>query len=54
MNSVGAKIGAAFGLVLIILVAIGAISYLSITKMVETSGMVDHTHKVLENLERAL
>jgi methyl-accepting chemotaxis protein len=54
MNSVGAKIGAAFGLVLLILLAIGAISFMSTTKMVETSGMVDHTHKVLENLERTL
>ena len=48
--SVGTKITAAFAMVLLILIAIGATAFLSTRKLVETSHWVDHTHQVLEKL----
>jgi methyl-accepting chemotaxis protein len=52
--TVGTKIGAGFGLALAILVAIGAVSYRSTTKLTDTSELVTHTHQVLEKLEEVL
>src|SRR5882672_10487958 len=52
--NVGMKIGAGYGLALAILVAIGAASYQSTTKLTETSGWVAHTHQVLEKLDAVL
>ena len=52
--SVGTKIAAAFTTVLVILIAIGTRSFLSTDKMADTSRMVDHTHHVLEDLEKII
>ncbi len=52
--NVGMKIGAGFALALAILVAIGAVSYRSTTKLTETAEWVDHTHQVLQTLEGVL
>jgi len=52
--NVGMKIGAGYGLALAILVAIGAASYQSTTKLTETAEWVAHTHQVLEKLETVL
>jgi len=52
--NVGMKIGAGYGLALAILVAIGAASYQSTTKLTETAEWVAHTHQVLEKLEAVL
>ena len=49
--NVGTKIGAGFGLALVILVVIGGVSYRSIAKLTETAELVAHTHQVLDNLE---
>src|SRR5580704_10682430 len=49
--TVGTKIGAGFGLALVILVVIGGVSYRSIAKLTETAELVAHTHQVLDNLE---
>src|SRR5712691_6864180 len=48
--NVGTKIGVGYGLALAILVTIGSVTYLSISKLTDTSERVAHTHKVLENL----
>jgi methyl-accepting chemotaxis protein len=49
--NVGTKIGMGFGLALAILVAIGTIAYRSTVKLTDTAALVDHTHRVLQNLE---
>lgn len=49
--SIGSKIGAGFGLALVVLVVVGAVSYDSITKLIESSAWVDHTHEVLSRLD---
>jgi methyl-accepting chemotaxis protein len=49
-STVGTKIGAGFGLALVILLVIGLVSYRNTTKLVETASLVAHTHRVLENL----
>jgi methyl-accepting chemotaxis protein len=48
--TVGMKIGSGFALIAAILVIIGAVSYRSISKLVDTADWVTHSHKVLENL----
>ena len=48
--TIGRKIAAGFGLALVILVAIGAVSYRSTARLIETSRSVTHTHQVLERL----
>jgi methyl-accepting chemotaxis protein len=48
--TVGTKIGAGFGLALLILLAIGATSYRATLKMSNTAYWVDHTHQVIEDL----
>src|ERR1700722_11854502 len=52
--SVGTKIAAAFAMVLVILIAIGAISFMSTRKLVETSRMVGQSHDGLEKMQEIL
>ena len=52
--NVGMKIGTGFVLALAILVAIGAVSYQSITKLTETAEWVDHTYQVRGQLAAVL
>ncbi|MHB8724039.1 MAG: methyl-accepting chemotaxis protein [Casimicrobiaceae bacterium] len=48
------KIGAGFGLALVILIAIAAASYRSTAKLTTTAELVAHSHEVLEKLETVL
>jgi methyl-accepting chemotaxis protein len=48
--NVGTRLAMGFGLAVVMLVAIGTISYRSTTKLTETADWVTHTHKVLEDL----
>ena len=52
--SVGRKIGSGFGLALILLFIVGAVSYDSITNLVETANIVAHTHLVRFQLSELL
>ena len=52
--TVGKKIGIGFSLALVAVVVVGAVSYQSIAKLTDTADWVEHTHKVLENLEGVL
>src|SRR5919109_4369616 len=45
------KIGAGYGLALLILIVIGVASYRSTTRLVETAGWLTHSREVLEKLE---
>jgi methyl-accepting chemotaxis protein len=49
-SSIGTKIGSGFGLVLVILIAIAAVSYTSTAKFMDSAGWVAHTYEVLDNL----
>ena len=49
-SSIGTKIGSGFGLALVILIAIGAVSYNSTAKFMDSAGWVAHTYEVLDNL----
>ena len=51
-STIGAKIGGGFALALAALIVIGMVSYRTTTRLVETAGLVAHTHQVLETLER--
>ena len=48
--NVGTKIGAGFGLVLVIFVIVGAVSYRSTTQLIEASEWRQHTYEVLGRL----
>jgi len=50
----GRKIAAGFGLSFILLIAIGAVSYRSLSKLTGTSEWVTHTHEVLEHVAGVL
>jgi methyl-accepting chemotaxis protein len=50
----GRKIAAGFALSLVLLIAIGGVSYFSITKLMRTSQWITHTHEVLEHIDRVL
>ncbi len=50
----GRKIAAGFALSLVLLVAIGAVSYGSISKLTSTSQWVTHTHEALEHIAGVL
>ena len=50
----GRKISAGFALSLILLIAIGAVAYASISKLTGTSQWVTHTHEVLEHIAGVL
>jgi methyl-accepting chemotaxis protein len=49
-SSIGAKIGSGFGLTLVILIAIGAVSYTSTAKFMDSATWVAHTYEVLDDL----
>ncbi|MFY9743656.1 MAG: CHASE3 domain-containing protein [Candidatus Sulfotelmatobacter sp.] len=49
-SSIGTKIGSVFGLALVILIAIGAVSYNSTAEFMDSAGWVAHTYEVLDNL----
>jgi methyl-accepting chemotaxis protein len=50
--SIRTKIGAGFGLSLLMLIIVGVVSYWSTTKLVQTAGMVAHTHEVRGLLDK--
>jgi methyl-accepting chemotaxis protein len=50
----GRKIAAGFALSLVLLIAIGAVAYSSISKLTSTSQWVTHTHEVLEHVAGVL
>jgi methyl-accepting chemotaxis protein len=50
----GRKIAAGFALSLVLLIAIGAVTYTSINKLTSTSQWVTHTHDVLERIDAVL
>lgn len=50
--TVGTKIGAGFAIALLILLVIGSIAYLNTNKLTDTAYWVDHTHRVLEDLDQ--
>lgn len=52
--SVGTKIGAGFALALVALIVIGATSYLSINRFLQTAHLVDHTYQVINRIDRLL
>jgi methyl-accepting chemotaxis protein len=52
--TIGTKIGGGFAMALAALLIIGVVSYRSTTGLIDTAAMVDHTHLVLENLEKLL
>src|ERR1700752_17914 len=52
--SVGTKLAAGFGLVLIIFVIVGAVSYYSTTQLIAASDLRKHTYDVLGHLNDAL
>src|SRR5687767_12509217 len=52
--NVGTKIGAAFGLVLLVFVIVGAVSYRSTTQLIEASDMRRHTYEVLGHFNETL
>jgi methyl-accepting chemotaxis protein len=52
--TISRKIGMGFVIPVVILLVIGAVAYRSMTKLVETSYQVAHTHQVLQELEAVL
>jgi methyl-accepting chemotaxis protein len=52
--SIGKKIGSGFALALVMLAMVGAVSYDSTTKLIESAGWVQHTHEVLNELDEVL
>jgi PAS domain S-box-containing protein len=52
--SIGAKIGTAFAVGLVIIAAIGISAYVSTQRLLEANRWVTHTHEVLEHLEDVL
>ena len=52
--SVGRKIGSGFGLALVLLFIVGAVSYDNITRLVETADIVAHTYLVRFQLSNLL
>lgn len=48
--NVGSKIGGGFALALVILLAVGLVSYRGMTRLTDTAQWVAHTHEVLETL----
>jgi methyl-accepting chemotaxis protein WspA len=49
--SIGTKIGAGYALALAALVVIGAASYISVNRLLQTTRWVDHSHLVIEQIE---
>src|SRR5882724_3166544 len=52
--SIGGKIGSGFGLALVVLVIVGAVSYDSTNKLIDSAEWVRHTHEVLNGLDEVL
>jgi methyl-accepting chemotaxis protein len=52
--SIGSKIGSGFGLALVVLLVVGAVSYDSIRKFNSSADWVRHTHEVLTGLDELL
>ncbi|CAN5482177.1 HAMP domain-containing methyl-accepting chemotaxis protein [soil metagenome] len=52
--TIGTKIGAGYGLALVLLVIIGAVSYQSTVRLIEAAGWVSHTHNVIDQAEDVL
>jgi len=52
--NIGTRLSTGFGLVLLILIVIGAVSYQSTNELMENASWVEHTHKVLADLEDVL
>jgi methyl-accepting chemotaxis protein len=52
--SIGKKIGGGFGLALIALTIIGAVSYDSTSKLIDSAEWVRHSHEVLDRLDELL
>jgi methyl-accepting chemotaxis protein len=52
--SIGSKIGSGFGLALAALMMVGAVSYDSTSKLIDSTEWVRHTHEVLTGLDEAL
>src|SRR5262245_56879620 len=52
--TISRKIGMGFVIPVVILLVIGAVAYRSMTKLIETSYQVAHTHQVLQELEAVL
>ena len=52
--SVGTKIGAGYGVALLILLVIGAFTYRSTNVLINNGNMVTHTYEVLDNLQAVL
>jgi CHASE3 domain sensor protein len=50
----GKKIAAGFAMSLILLIAIGSVAYISLSKLTSTSQWVTHTHEVLEHIAGVL
>lgn len=51
--NIGPKIFLGYGLTLALMTIVSTVVYLSITSMINTSGMVEHTYKVIGNAESA-
>jgi methyl-accepting chemotaxis protein len=52
--SIGKKIGSGFGLALVMLATVGAVSYDSTIKLIESAGWVQHTHEMVNGLDELL
>jgi len=52
--SIGKKIGSGFGLALAVLMMVGAVSYDSTTKLIDSAAWVRHTNDVLKGLDELL
>ncbi|HUY14647.1 MAG TPA: CHASE3 domain-containing protein [Terriglobia bacterium] len=52
--SIGRKIGSGFALALAALIVVGAVSYDSTTKLIDSADWVAHTHQVLDGLNALL
>ncbi len=52
--SIGSKIGSGFGLALVALMVVGAVSYNSTAKLIDSAKWVGHTHEVLNGLDDLL
>ena len=53
-SSIGKKLILGFGLGLVLLLIVGAVSFWSLIALVDNTYMVTHTHLVLEDLENIL
>jgi methyl-accepting chemotaxis protein len=52
--SIGKKIGSSFGFALLVMMIVGAVSYDSTTKLIDSAEWVRHTHEVINGLDEVL